>query len=300
VELNAAHGYLINQFLSSRTNKRKDEYGGTLNGRMKFLLNIVKEIKNSVPEFVLSVRLNVEDFVPEGLEMAEMAEIVPKLEEAGADIINASCGTYESGLTSIEPPSYKEGWRVYLAEEVKKWAKIPVIAGGIIRDPAFADQIIENKQADFVFIGRGLLADSDWANKAQAGLVEDIRPCIMCNNCTNSFFKEVSVTCTVNPKTGREKEFHYYTKGARNASCAVVVGSGPAGMQAAISLRQCGLNVVLYEKEERLGGMLNLASIPPHKERIGLLKDFLVRQLYKSGVEIVLNRPCELDDLRER
>jgi len=300
VEIHAAHGYLINQFLSSHSNKREDQYGGTLNNRMRLLLNIVQGIKRSTPELAISVRLNIDDFVPGGLDLGETIEISQQLENVGVDVIHCSCGTYESGLKSIEPASYEEGWRVYLAEKIKKGVKIPVITGGVISKPEFANQIIEKKQADFVFLGRSLLADSDWVNKAQNGKVDDIRPCIMCNNCIGSNFRGVSVHCAVNPRTGRERQFNYYVKTPKNNSNAVVAGSGPAGMQAALSLKRNGLNVTIFEKDNRLGGLLNLACIPPHKQRIGLLRDYLMRQLNKSGVEIALNKPFEMDDLKDR
>ncbi len=202
VEIHAAHGYLINQFLSPHSNQRQDEYGGSLENRMRFLLNIVRRIKKSLPQLILSVRLNIDDFVPGGLLPVESLVVCQELEKNGANLIHCSCGTYQSGLTSIEPASYPEGWRMYLAEQVKKTVNIPVVGGGMIRNPHMAEEVIASGQADFIFLGRSLMADPLWPVKARDGQEEDIRPCISCNNCFASNSRGMSVSCTVNPGWG--------------------------------------------------------------------------------------------------
>ncbi|MDD2511503.1 MAG: NAD(P)/FAD-dependent oxidoreductase [Syntrophomonas sp.] len=297
VELHAAHGYLINQFLSPHSNQRQDEYGGSLENRMRFLLNIIEKIKASTPELIISVRINMDDFVPGGLELKESVVICQHLEQAGVQLINCSSGTYESGLKSIEPASYKEGWRVYLAGELKKWIQIPIIAGGMLNNPAFANQLLASGQADFIFLGRSLLADSEWPHKVRESGLEDLRPCIRCNNCIDNNFRGMMVDCTVNPLTGRERHFSQQGIKYQHKSTALVVGGGPAGMQVALSMKARGFKVMLVEKEKSLGGLLNLACLPPHKHRVASLRDYLFRQVEKSGVEVFLNSCFNLEGL---
>ena len=298
VELHAAHGYLLNEFLSPDCNFRQDEYGGSLENRMRLLLEIVTGIKQLLPRLALSVRLNIDDFVSGGFDMNESLTVCQALQQAGADVINCSCGTYESGLKSIEPASYPEGWRTYLAEAVKKTVTIPVMSGGMIRDPQMADRIIAEGKADFIFLGRPLLADPLWPMKARQDLVGDIRPCIGCNNCIRHNFNGLEVRCTVNPYTGHERKL-FRTNMSYSHLRAVVVGGGPAGMQAALSLQQRGVGVQLFELEEQLGGGLNLAMATPHKDKIRQLRDYMIRAVEQSDIEVHLKRIFTQNDLQQ-
>ncbi len=286
VELHAAHGYLINEFLSPDANQRTDEYGGSLENRERFLLECVRGIKAKVPALLLSVRLNMDDFVAGGLSLEESVEIGRHLEAAGVDIIHCSCGTYESGLKSIEPASYTEGWRVYMAEALKQKVKIPVITGGIIRSPQMADDIIREGKADFVFMARALLADPRWPQKAFAGREEDIRPCLNCDICIGSVSAKRTVTCTVNPFAGREeRRWRYFSVHGERAA---VVGGGIAGMQAALTLNEAGYAVTLFERQQTLGGMMIAAAAPSLKYRIELLRQYLMRQVRKHAIDVRL------------
>ncbi|MDD4550506.1 MAG: FAD-dependent oxidoreductase, partial [Syntrophomonadaceae bacterium] len=177
---------------------------------------------------------------------------------------------------------------------------IPVITGGVIKSPELADRIIRENQADFVFLGRSLLADSDWAAKARQGRETEIRPCIMCNNCIAGNFKGLTVTCSVNPVTGRESQFNYYIdRSVNNKKQVLIAGSGPAGLEAALALDRQGFGVTLYEKGEKLGGLLNLAALPPYKDRVRLLRDYLLRQIEHSRVQVQLNQPFSPDILNK-
>ncbi len=297
VELHAAHGYLLNQFLSPHTNQRRDEYGGCLENRMRLVLEIIGGMKELLPHLAISVRLNIDDFVGGGLTMMESLAVSQALQSAGVHLINCSSGTYESGLKSIEPASYPQGWRIYLAEAVKKSVSIPVMGGGMIRDPHLAEQVVAEGKADFVFLGRPLLADPQWPFKVRQNRLNDIRPCINCNHCISLNFNGLAIRCAVNPYTGREA-LREQTKLIDSPMHAIVVGAGPAGMQAAISMQQRGLKVQLFEQEEQLGGALNLAMIPPHKERIKQLRDYMIHTLEQSGVEVYVKRPFTSHDLR--
>lgn len=296
VEIHAAHGYLINQFLSAHSNHRQDAYGGSLENRMRILLNIITGIKEATSALLISVRINIDDFVPEGLQLEESLMICRRLEQAGADLLHCSCGTYESGLTSIEPSSYPEGWRIYLAEAVKKEVSIPVIGGGMISSPKFANQLLEQGRCDLIFLGRSLLADPQWPRKARQGTVSDIRPCIRCNQCIANNFQGMPVSCTVNPQTGREGDLKAPIRKPALKSRAAVVGGGPAGLQTSISLSRLGLEVTLFEKQSQGGGLMNLAGIPPHKQRILALRDYMLRELNISQAEQVFSHEFTVAD----
>jgi len=299
VELHAAHGYLINQFLSPHSNNRHDPYGGSLDNRMRLLLDIIKGIKANDPGLLLSVRINIDDFVNGGLVPEESLVICQQMEAAGVDLIHCSVGTYESGLTSIEPSSYPEAWRAYLSEQVKGVVNIPVVGGGMIRNPQTAEEVIAKGQADLVFLGRSLLADPHWPVKAREGRVGDIRPCISCNHCFSSNSKGLAISCTVNPWLGSEaRELPGAGKTVKKERVEVI-GGGPAGMQAAIALDKLGFAVSLYEREDHLGGLLNLACLPPHKGDLNKLNQYLIRQVEHSSVELHLNTPYETSRLNE-
>lgn len=296
VELHAAHGYLLSQFLSPYTNHRNDEYGGNLTKRLRLIVEIIKEIKKRLPGLAVGVRFNAVDYVPGGIELEEGCEIAKALETAGADLLNVSSGIYESGQTTIEPSSFAEGWRAFMAEAVKKEVKVPVISAGVIRHPSVAEDIIASGKADFVAVGRGMLADPCWANKALSGEADRIRPCISCNSCIDRSFKGLHIRCAVNPRATTEWRLKKLEK--ESDLRILIIGSGPAGMQAALSASEAGCHVDLFEKENEIGGLLPFAAKPPHKDKIAWLLDYFKGEISRSGIAVHLGQEFTIQQMQ--
>ena len=266
VEIHAAHGYLINQFLSSRSNKRTDSYGGPFENRMRFLVEVVRNVRSKVgPDFPVSVRLNGSDYEREGLVIEESMEVASTLERLGVDAIHVSGATRRSGVHMTTPMYLSLAHNVWAAEAIKANVRIPVIGSGSITSPHLAEEILEEKKADFVSLGRPLLADPFFPKKALMGAPEEIAPCIRCNDgCIErsgyGLFR--NVRCTVNPAMGKEEELRIHAAGRKKK--VAVIGGGPAGLQAATIASLRGHEVTLYEKR-KLGGRLNEASVPEFK-----------------------------------
>jgi len=298
VELQACHGLLINQFLSPLTNKRQDEYGGDRNNRIRFLVEIVKGIKQRLgADYPVMVRLVAEDLVEGGVTLEEAQWFARRLEEAGADAIHPDFGL-GSKEKRLDPMPYPQAWRVYLAEEIKKHVSIPVIAVGVIREPHVAEEILKTGKADFIALGRALIADPDWPNKAQAGEERAIRKCISCNECVMARHVECApLRCTLNATVGRAPETVRLERAAVPKR-VLIIGGGPAGMEAARVAAMCGHHVALYEKEPRLGGTLNVASVPPGKEKLNWITEYYDYELSRLGVEIHLGQALDAEKVR--
>lgn len=291
VELHGAHGYLINEFLSPYSNQRTDKYGGSPEKRMTFLAEIVTGIRKLCgPGFPISVRLSCDEFVAGGLKIEDSIQIAQALEQLGVAAINVSAGVYESGYAIMEPQSFPEGWKKHLATEIKKNVSIPVIAVNNIKNPATAEQFLQEGVSDFVALGRAQLCDPQWGNKAKAGQDAGIRKCLGCLYCFRSLGQMHPVECTVNPVVGREYLFNEDTLRHDGAGKRVaVIGGGPAGMHAAMICAKRGYDVILFEQEDRLGGAARLAAIPPHKEMLERLIETQCLELEEAGVEVRLN-----------
>jgi 2,4-dienoyl-CoA reductase-like NADH-dependent reductase (Old Yellow Enzyme family) len=288
VEIHGAHGYLVGEFLSAYTNQRSDAYGGSFSDRMRFAVDIVHGIKAALGnDFPISFRFSADEFIPGGITLKESIRIARLLEQEGVDILHVSAGIYESLPTLLEPMSYEQGWRSYLAAAIKQAVGIPVITVGVIREPAFAEQILSEDQADFVAIGRGLLADPDWPLKAQHGRISEIQRCIGCNEgCLNQRLTK-SIQCSLNPETGREQAYKILPLKGKPKK-AVIVGGGAAGLEAARVAALRGFHVTLFEKERRLGGQMRLACIPPGKEKIAWTTQYYEFQMRQLGVDVRL------------
>jgi len=289
VLLHGAHGYLINGFLSPYLNKRTDEYGGNLENRMRFLVEIIRGIRERCGgDFPIGVRLSVEEFLgKEGNDLEESCRICEVLEEAGIDFIDVSCQIPGSPdiCASIEPFTYDQCWKRYMAAEVKKHVNIPVIAVCNIKEPDVAEEILEDGCCDFVGVARGHLADPEWCKKAQAEKAETIRKCIGCLCCFQEIVDHRHVKCAVNPKLGREREFADPKHNGEGRTVAVI-GGGPAGIEAALLLDKRGFHVVLFDSAKRLGGTLNVADKGVSKEKITRLIDGMIAQVDASDIEL--------------
>ncbi|GAM15753.1 oxidoreductase [Mesobacillus selenatarsenatis] len=292
VELHGAHGYLINQFLSPNTNLRTDEYGGSFEKRMRFIEEIITGIKERCgADFPVTVRLSASEFEEGGLDLPLSREIARYLEKAGADGIHASSGNYNTMETVIESPLYEEGWRVYLAEEIKKEVNIPVFAVGNIRDPQFVESILEEGRTDFVAIGRGHIADPEWVRKVAEGREKEIRMCISCLHCV---YTQGPIECSVNVRAGRELEFLKMAKIDEKRS-VVIVGGGPGGMEAARVLALKGYKVTLFEKNSKLGGQLNLVTDPVYKKKMKKYVKYLNNEMARLNIHIRRNTEASVE-----
>lgn len=300
IELHGAHGYLINQFLSPYTNKRTDKYGGDFIGRMRFLSEIITGIKFACgPQFPIAVRISADEFVAGGLKLEDSVKIARHLESLGVAAIDVSCGTYESGYSIIEPYYLDEGWKKHLAKTMKSSVKIPVIAVNTVKHPAFAESLLEEEVSDFVAIGRGQLVDPEWGNKGKYGNEDTLRRCIGCMYCFRVANMGKSVACTVNPRLGRETIYNEETLVRDGDGRPVaVVGGGPGGMQAAYILAKRGYQVTLFEKNNRLGGTLNLADKPPHKALITELTEVQANEVMGAGVDVRLGTEATVETVQ--
>lgn len=294
VELHAAHGYLIQQFLSPNTNRRNDEYGGSLENRMRFLMEIIDGIRQQCgKDFPIVVRLSVDEMYErigqkgKGYDLEEGLKMAKALSDKGIDAIDVSSGCYDTFNYWLEPTTFEVGWRKYLAEEVKKVVDIPVIAANLIRSPEQAEQQLEDGIQDFVSLGRPLIADPHWVEKVANGDKDKIKRCLCCLYCfesmENNAYEYTHGHCSVNPFVGREDvELKKNGKGRR----AVVVGAGVAGLTVAELLARREFEVTVLEKADEVGGQINLAKMPPHKEKIGWCVEDLKSNCLALGVDI--------------
>jgi len=295
IELHGAHGYLIAQFMSASNNHRQDRYGGDLLKRMTFPLEIIHGIRKELgPDYPLLFRFSADEFVEGGRTLDESKEVAKILEDSGVDALHVSAGTYDSMVRMIEPMSYPEAWKIYLAESIKNVVHIPVIGVGVIRSPGVAEEVLEKEKVDFVSLGRALLADPYWPQKAKEGRDRDINRCISCNTgCIGGrIFKDLHIRCTVNPLTGRERLKSQLGQ-ATVRKKVYVIGGGPAGIMAALTVRERGHEVVLFEKSDQLGGQLLLAKEPPGKEKISWFLDYLIHQIEQQEIQVRLGQPAE-------
>lgn len=293
VEIHAAHGYaLVGSFLSPFFNKRTDRYGGSLEARLQILLEILESVRSEVGrDFPIIVRISGDERRTGGRTLQESQFIARILVKAGVDALEVSGGTVPNVFWAVVPPS---GTPLALNAEFSKAMKqvvdVPVICVGRINSPRLAEFLLETGRADLVSMGRALHADPELPNKAAAGAFDEIIPCIGCNcGCIGSVVKGFHATCTVNPAAGREREMTLAPADKRKT--VLVAGGGPAGLEAALVAALRGHRVVLYEKKQKLGGQIHLASVPPFMQEIGQLIKHLAARAERAGVELNLGKP---------
>lgn len=289
VELHVASGYLIEQFLSQHSNKRTDEFGGTLHNRMRFLREIIRGIKRyNGSGFPIIVRLCIEEFMTGGIGVEEGKAVCRALEKEGVAALHITVGTYGSLPNIIGCSYYQPGYMHNYPRTIKEIVNIPVIGVGRFTDPYLCNEAIESGDMDLVSVGRQSMADPDFPNKILAGQLDDISPCISCNQgCIHQLFADRHVTCVVNPFSGNETTKKIVP--AETPKRVAVIGGGPAGMEAAWIMAKRGHRVDLYEKEGRLGGAFLVAAYPPAKTDITKMLAYYTHQCRKYGVSIHLN-----------
>ncbi|MBN2169339.1 MAG: FAD-dependent oxidoreductase [Actinobacteria bacterium] len=307
VELHGAHGYLINQFLSTYSNRRTDEYGGSLENRMRFLLNIIKGIRQECGlDFPVVARIDGDEFYRKigkkgGIELDEAVEMAKRLDEAGVDAIDVSAGTYETINYSFEPMSFETGWRKNLAEAVKKAVSVPVIAVDVIRTPDQAEEMLASGVQDFVGLGRAQLADPEWVKKAKEGRENEITRCFSCVRCMESVldkaFFGLPIDCSVNPRLGHEAETANLKKDG-NGRVVAVIGAGPGGIKAAETCALRGFKTIVFEKTDSVGGQLKMAAVPPGKKKVNWCIEDLEANAKRAGAEIELNTEPTVEELK--
>ena len=299
VELHAAHGYLLSEFMSPFLNQRNDRFGGSLENRMRFPLAVVDSIQKKCGKgFPVLLRYSFDEWCEGGRGLEEGIEIAKMLERAGCAAVDLSMGMQESPGAGFDPMQYPQGWATYAAEATKKAIRIPVITSHSLRDPAYCDQIIAEGKTDLVGLARQLLADPYWPVKAQYGRVKSIRKCISClGGCwQESLMAKHEIACSINAACGNPAyaEMKRTTKAVRVA----VVGGGPAGMEAARIATERGHTVTLFEKAGELGGALLYCCLVPGKEKMRWYLDWIRNQLLDLHIEIRLNHAPTVDELR--
>ena len=295
VMIHAGHGWLLHQFLSSRTNKRTDAYGGSLKNRARFPLYILKTVREAMGrDFIIEMRVSGEECMEGGMHTDETAQFC-KMAEPYVDLIHVSVGVYRNPILSGEFSSMYQphGLNADAAEAIKKVVSVPVVLVGGINDPAFAEELIASGKCDFIALGRQLTADPEFANKAQADREDDINPCIRCYKCFPGPLEGVAITdilniygCTVNPT-----EFFYdeefLNTPIKSPKNVLVIGGGIAGMEAAVTACDRGHNVTLVEKSGKLGGLLNFTDTDHYKIDLGKFKQLYVRRVNERPIHVM-------------
>lgn len=289
VEIQCAHAHgLLGGFLTPLYNKRTDEYGGDINGRLRLTLEVIAKIRELCgDDFIIDVRISGDEYSEGGLTLNDMIYVSKQLEKAGVDFIHVSGGNTIKRGSSMPAPGTSPAPHAHASEEIRKHVNIPVSTVARINEPWVAEELIANGKTDICMIGRPNLCDSEFANKAAAGKTDDIRPCIGCGRCLTGIMMGKVIGCTVNPSVESDE-----IKEAEEKKKVLVIGGGPAGMEAAYVAKKRGHEVVLCEKSGELGGLLRLAAVPIAKQELCKVIKFMARRLEHEGIEVRMN--CEV------
>ena len=299
VEFQMCHTYLANQFLSTAFNHRTDEYGAqTLENQLRFSIECIERIRAVIgPDKILAVKLQGYDLTENGITPEMAAQFAPYVEKAGADMITVSGGGSLTDLTGMSGDGKREeGWKVPGAKAVKDVVSIPVAASGSIRHPQYANSIIEDGSCDMIGLGRAILAEREWVNKCAEGREDEMRYCISCMNCWNFGLIPHQTNCTVNPWAGREYEQKPLNVNG-DGRVVAIVGAGPAGMEAAVTLKQRGFAPVVFEKSDKIGGNIHLAKLPPNKHKFNWAVEYYEKMAKKLDIDIRFNTEAKAEDV---
>lgn len=292
IELHGAHGYLLAEFLSPLMNRRNDDWGGDFDRRLAFPTAVAKAVKAELGAGrPLTYRFSVEEYLEGGLALKDALDIAPRLEACGVDAISVTSGTVENVEYAVDPMSMDQGWRLPLARAVKETVSIPVMCTGPFRKPEFAEQALVGGDVDLIVLGRPLLADPHWVEKAAADGGVAIRHCTSCNWCVG----RTRTGCAENPRAGRELDPPIPSVG--RGKPAVVVGAGPGGLAASLMLDRAGFDVTLFEARDKVGGGLIASAAPPLKDRLLWYLDYLDGRLAESAVDTRLGTKADLADI---
>lgn len=288
VEIMGSEGYLINQFITKHTNRRKDEWGGSYANRIRLPITIVKSVREAVGnDFIIIYRLSMLDLIEKGSTWEEVVQLGKEIEKAGATIINTGIGWHEARIPTIATSVPRAAF-TWVTKKMKKEVSIPLITSNRINMPETAEEVLARGDADMISMARPFLADPEWVNKAEQQKSDEINTCIACNQaCLDHVFKRKVASCLVNPRACHETEFNYNK--ALISKKIAVIGAGPAGLAAATIAAQRGHQVTLFDADKEVGGQFNIAKLIPGKEEFYETIRYFKKQIELHNVEVKLN-----------
>lgn len=300
IEMHAYGGYLIDQFISNQWNHRTDEYGGSLENRLRIVFELRDAARTACgPDFPIIIKLTPDHGYEGGRTLEEGIEILKRLDGEGFAAFHLDYGCYETWYNAVTTVYQQEGNQLFMAEAVKKAGiKTPLIVQGKLNNPVQAKEVITNGTADFILHGHQSLADPEWPRKVKQGRYDDIRYCVGCNECLNTLTTNQAFTCAVNPACGMEKD--YTLTPAPEKKDVLVIGGGPGGMMAAVTAAQRGMQVELWEKEDKLGGALLAAGAPDFKLPVKRYVHYMENQIAKMNIKVCLGKEADTESILSR